>query len=83
MVGERELAEVNKRWLLSLERRRPIRGGLKQRPQNARSIKVDGEEVAFTGGFTDLHTEVYRRVVAGEGFGIVDAYPSIQRVYNL
>ena len=44
---------------------------------------MDGYEAEFTGGFTDLHTEVYRRILAGQGFGIGDAYPSIQLVHNL
>jgi UDP-N-acetyl-2-amino-2-deoxyglucuronate dehydrogenase len=42
-----------------------------------RSITVDGEEIEFSEGFTDLHTRVYERTLAGDGFGIDDARPSI------
>jgi UDP-N-acetyl-2-amino-2-deoxyglucuronate dehydrogenase len=42
-----------------------------------RSITVDGHEVEFSEGFTDLHTRVYEEVLAGHGFGIADARPSI------
>lgn len=42
-----------------------------------RSITIDGDEVDFTEGFTDLHTAAYREVLAGRGFGIEDARPSI------
>jgi len=83
MAGELELADADVRWFLSLER-----DDLPPEARNGgrstyRSITVDGEEVEFTGGFTDLHTEVYRRTIAGQGFGIGDAYPSIQLVHNL
>lgn len=43
-----------------------------------RSITVDGEEVEFSEGFGDLHTRVYEEVLAGRGFGIADARPSVE-----
>ena len=43
-----------------------------------RSITVDGHEVEFSDGFTDLHTRVYEEVLAGRGFGIDEARPSIE-----
>ena len=43
-----------------------------------RSITVDGEEVEFSEGFGDLHTKVYEEVMAGRGFGIADARPSVE-----
>ena len=48
-----------------------------------RSITLDGEEVEFSEGFTDLHTESYRRILAGEGFGIEDALPSIRLTHEI
>lgn len=43
-----------------------------------RSITVDGEEVEFSEGFTDLHTRVYEETLAGRGFGIAEARPSVE-----
>jgi UDP-N-acetyl-2-amino-2-deoxyglucuronate dehydrogenase len=43
-----------------------------------RSITVDGDEIEFSEGFTDLHTRVYQDVLAGGGYGIDDARPSIE-----
>jgi len=43
-----------------------------------RSITVDGEEIEFSEGFTDLHTRVYEQVLAGGGFGIAEARPSVE-----
>jgi UDP-N-acetyl-2-amino-2-deoxyglucuronate dehydrogenase len=48
-----------------------------------RSIRFEGEEIEFSEGFTDLHTESYRRILAGEGFGIQEALPSIRLVHNI
>ncbi len=48
-----------------------------------RSITVDGQEIEFSGGFTDLHTRVYEEILAGRGFGIEDARPSIELVHKL
>lgn len=48
-----------------------------------RSITVDGEELEFSDGFTDLHTESYRRILAGDGFGIADALPSIELAHAI
>ncbi len=48
-----------------------------------RSISIDGEEVEFTEGFADLHTRVYQETLAGRGFGIDDARPSIELVHRI
>lgn len=45
-----------------------------------RSLTIDGREVDFSAGFTDLHDRVYEAVLAGRGFGIEDARPSIDLV---
>jgi len=34
--------------------------------------------VEFSEGFTDLNTETYRQILAGNGFGIDDARESIE-----
>lgn len=43
-----------------------------------RAITVDGEPLEFSEGFTDLHTRVYQEILAGRGFGVDDARPSIE-----
>lgn len=48
-----------------------------------RSIMLEGEEIEFSDGFTDLHTESYRRILAGEGFGIIDAMSSIELAHRI
>ena len=73
---EREGARV--RWFLSIDPSfvpEPLR---RQGKRTYRSIAVDGEEVEFSEGFTDLHTEVYRKTLAGEGFGLDEAAEAIR-----
>jgi UDP-N-acetyl-2-amino-2-deoxyglucuronate dehydrogenase len=48
-----------------------------------RSITVDGQEIEFSEGFTDLHTRVYQEVLAGRGFSIADSRPSIELTHRI
>jgi UDP-N-acetyl-2-amino-2-deoxyglucuronate dehydrogenase len=48
-----------------------------------RSITVDGAEVEFSEGFTELHTRSYEEILAGRGFGIDDARQSIELAYRV
>jgi UDP-N-acetyl-2-amino-2-deoxyglucuronate dehydrogenase len=81
--GYMELEKANVRWFLSIDSR-DIPPDVSAAGQTThRSITIDGEAVEFSGGFTDLHTEVYRRTLAGEGFGLADARPSIQAVHDI
>ncbi len=83
MAGALELERARVRWLLSVEG-----SDLPQEYRAAgksayRSLTVDGKEVEFSEGFTDLHTRLYEAVLAGRGFGIQDARPSIDLVHQL
>ena len=48
-----------------------------------RALTVDGREVEFTEGFTDLHTRVYEETLAGRGFGLDAARPSIELAHRI
>jgi UDP-N-acetyl-2-amino-2-deoxyglucuronate dehydrogenase len=83
MAGFIELERARVRWFLSVDARDlpfPLEPGKKT---THRSITVDGTEIEFSDGFTDLHTRVYERTLAGKGFSIADARPSIQLVHDL
>lgn len=45
-----------------------------------RSIKVDNEEIEFSRGFKDLHTRSYEEIFKEKGFGLDEAYSSIETV---
>jgi UDP-N-acetyl-2-amino-2-deoxyglucuronate dehydrogenase len=83
MAGFIELKNANVRWFLSTnpdDLPFPAEAGKKA---TFRSITVDGQELEFTEGFTDLHTRVYERTLKGDGFGIEDARPSIELVHKI
>jgi UDP-N-acetyl-2-amino-2-deoxyglucuronate dehydrogenase len=83
VAGALDLARARVRWFLSTDPADlPFAAAPGQR-MTFRSIEVDGQEVEFSDGFADLHTEVYRQVLAGNGFGIDDARPSIQLVHDI
>lgn len=48
-----------------------------------RSITINGEELEFSGGFTDLHTLVYKDILAGKGYGITEARTAIEIVHKI
>jgi UDP-N-acetyl-2-amino-2-deoxyglucuronate dehydrogenase len=83
MAGWMELERASVRWFLSVDRSDlpfPAEPGKKT---TFRLITIDGEEIEFTEGFADLHTRVYEETLAGGGFGIEDARPSIDLVHRL
>lgn len=81
--GYLELERARIHWFLSVDRKDLPRTGLKPGQTTYRSIRIDGQEVEFSEGFTDLHTRVYEEVLAGRGFGIADAKPSIELVHQI
>lgn len=83
MAGSLELERANVRWFLSVDTRDLPFSAQPGQGSTFRSIKVDGDNVEFTEGFADLHTLVYERTLAGQGFGIADARPSIELVHAI
>jgi len=83
MGGYIELENANVSWFLSIDRKHLPEKNKTNGRATYRSIKVDGEEIEFSTGFTELHTKVYEQTLNGNGFSISDARPSIELVYNI
>ncbi|OJX38355.1 MAG: oxidoreductase [Chloroflexi bacterium 44-23] len=83
MSGYIELEKAKVRWYLSVDATDLPFNSLPGTKSTFRSITVDGEEIEFSSGFTDLHTEVYRQILEGNGFGIDDSRPSIQLTHRI
>jgi len=83
MTGELELENADVKWFLSTNRADLPPGAREAGIPTHRQITIDDEEVEFSEGFADLHAEVYRRTLNGEGFGIEDARPSIELVSRI
>ncbi|SEH05328.1 Gfo/Idh/MocA family oxidoreductase [Candidatus Venteria ishoeyi] len=82
-AGFLQLERARVRWFLSLDIN-DIPADVRANGQRTfRSISVDGEEVEFSDGFTDLHTRSYEEILKGNGFGLKEAKSSIQTVFNI
>lgn len=78
-AGILELEKANVKWFLSIDK-----NDLPDKSQKTyRSITLNGEEIEFSEGFTDLHTMSYREILKGKGFGIEEAKPSIEAVFEI
>ncbi|MBO7652745.1 MAG: Gfo/Idh/MocA family oxidoreductase [Bacteroidales bacterium] len=79
--GYLELEKARVRWFLSVDSEY-LPDDIKAKGQTTyRSIQIAGDELEFTGGFTDLHTESYRNILSEKGFGLDQAKPSIEMVH--
>jgi UDP-N-acetyl-2-amino-2-deoxyglucuronate dehydrogenase len=78
-AGFLECARADISWFLSVDRN-DLPSELQGEKTTFRSIAVDGEEVEFSEGFTDLHTRSYEEIMAGRGFGLDDVRPSVEIV---
>jgi UDP-N-acetyl-2-amino-2-deoxyglucuronate dehydrogenase len=82
-AGTLTLANADVQWYLSAEASdlpfTAVPGG----KATFRSITVDGEQLEFSDGFTDLHTRVYEEVLSGRGFGVDQARPSIELSHRI
>lgn len=67
------------RWFLSINAR-DLPAEIAEQKKTYRSITVDGEEIEFSDGFTDLHLASYREILAGRGFGLQEVRPSVETV---
>lgn len=83
MSGFIELDRARVRWFLSVDKNDLPEQAKANNRTTFRSITVDGKEIEFSEGFTDLHTKVYEETLAGRGFGIKEARPSVQLTYDI
>jgi UDP-N-acetyl-2-amino-2-deoxyglucuronate dehydrogenase len=82
-AGYLELQNANVRWFLSVDSNDLPVAAAQANQTTFRSITVNGDELEFSGGFTDLHTVSYQEILCGNGFGIEDVRPSIEAAYTI
>ncbi|WP_417454778.1 Gfo/Idh/MocA family oxidoreductase [Kiloniella sp.] len=81
-AGYLEFKQARVRWFLSVDQS-DLPEHVKGKQPTYRSITVDGDEIEFSGGFTDLHTASYQHILDGEGFALDDAQTSIELVSTI
>lgn len=81
--GYLEFEKARVRWFLSINYDL-LPNDIKSKGQRTyRSITIEGEELEFSGGFTDLHTRVYEGILDGKGYGLNDVKPAIEIVHKI
>lgn len=82
-AGFLELERARVRWYLSLDYDDVPQAAKDRGLRTYRSITVDGREIEFSGGFTDLHTQAYNHILEWNGFGINDARACILLTHQI
>lgn len=81
--GYLEFEKARVRWFLSIDYEL-IPDQIKLSGQRTfRSIEIEGEELEFSEGFTDLHTKTYENIIDGNGFGLMDCKQAIEIVHDI
>ena len=81
--GYLEFDKARVKWFLSTEVANIPHEVLLKGQRTYRSIKIDGGELEFSGGFTDLHTRVYKDILNGGGYGLNEARTAIEIVESI
>jgi UDP-N-acetyl-2-amino-2-deoxyglucuronate dehydrogenase len=82
-AGYLEYAHARVRWFLSVDFEDVPQAQRDAGQRTYRSITVDGEEIEFSGGFTDLHIRSYEEILAGRGFGLEENRTAITTVAQI
>ena len=82
-AGFLDLERARVRWFLSLNYEDLPLKSKTEGYRTYRCLEIEGEELHFSRGFTDLHTASYEKIVSGNGFGIEETRKSIEIVHHI
>lgn len=83
VAGYLEFERARVRYFLSINADHLPMNAVEGEKRTYRTITIDGKEFEFSQGFTELHTESYKKILMGEGFGIEEARNCIRIVNNI
>ena len=83
VAGYLELEKARVRYFLSINADTLPENAVQGEKRTYRTIMIDGSEFEFSQGFTELHTESYKKILSGEGFRISEARNCIEMVYEI
>ncbi|WP_088330222.1 Gfo/Idh/MocA family oxidoreductase [Lacimicrobium sp. SS2-24] len=84
--GYLEYQKARVRWFLSTDENALPASVRLQGQRTYRSITMNNEEIEFSSGFTDLHTQSYQQILSGNGFGLEDnrvAVTTVSEIRNM
>jgi UDP-N-acetyl-2-amino-2-deoxyglucuronate dehydrogenase len=79
-AGFIEYEKARVRWFLSVDANTIPEELLAQGKRTYRSLTMNGREIEFSDGFTDLHTRIYEDILNGGGFGLEENRVAIETV---
>lgn len=82
-AGFLQLQKARVKWFLSINEATLPEEVQAQSKRTYRSITIDGKEIEFSEGFTDLHTHSYREILQGRGFPISETAAAIKIVHEI
>ena len=80
MGGKLFFENANVNWFLSVDESDLPQEAVVAGKRTFRKISIEGTDLEFSEGFTDLHTRSYEQILAGNSYGIQDARKSIEIV---
>jgi len=83
VAGYLEFERARVRYFLSINAEHLPTNAVQGEKRTFRTIKIDGEEFEFSEGFTELHSDSYKHILAGNGFGIEESRNAINIVYDI
>lgn len=82
-AGTLKLEKANVEWFLSIDANTLPEEAKKERKRTFRTLTIDGDAFEFSDGFTELHTDSYKQILAGAGFPLSETRKSIQLVHDI
>jgi UDP-N-acetyl-2-amino-2-deoxyglucuronate dehydrogenase len=81
--GYLEYERARVKWFLSIDANHLPENAVQGEKKTYRSIIIGDEELEFSGGFTDLHTQSYQNIIAGNGYGLDENRAAIETVEKI
>ncbi|HUQ64958.1 MAG TPA: Gfo/Idh/MocA family oxidoreductase [Flavitalea sp.] len=82
-AGFLQLEKARVRWFLSIDESTLPKEVKEKGQRTYRSLTMEGEEIEFSDGFKDLHTNSYKEILSGKGFELKEAMLSIDLVHHI
>jgi UDP-N-acetyl-2-amino-2-deoxyglucuronate dehydrogenase len=82
-AGFLRLEKARVRWFLSINYNTIPETVKASGARTYRSITVEGKNIEFSEGFTDLHNLSYQAILEGKGFGLKDAAPAVKITHEI
>jgi UDP-N-acetyl-2-amino-2-deoxyglucuronate dehydrogenase len=81
--GNLVLEKANIDWMVSIDANTLPEEIKAAGKKTYRILSIDGETFEFSEGFTELHTDSYKHILAGNGFPLIETIRSIQLVHDI